>query len=257
MTRTPTIYAHRGVNALAPENSLKAFKLCIDFKVDWIECDVRILKNDLFILSHDLNLIRTSGIDVNLSDLSLEELKEIKLLSIDSNGFDKETIPTLKEFLSFLSGTNLNINFELKFYKKGVPPSESLVKSFLKEISPLIDNHAIILSSFNHELIFIAKLLAPNLKTAILLSEKQFKAGVDWKKVLNKTNSEHINIEDTIASQTLVYEMLAESVEVNVWTVNTLKRATELFGWGVCGIFTDSLEILDAARDGKFNNALI
>lgn len=37
----------------------------------------------------------------------------------------------------------------------------------------------------------------------------------------------------------MVNKFKASGVKINVWTVNSLSRANELFNWGVDGVFTD------------------
>ena len=58
------IIAHRGIhdNEKIPENSLKAFKLTMDKNIP-IELDIHLTKDNEFIVFHDDNLKRMTGID--------------------------------------------------------------------------------------------------------------------------------------------------------------------------------------------------
>lgn len=104
-------YAHRGLfnnNSLAPENSIKAFKLAIDEGYG-IELDVQLTKDNIPVVFHDASLKRMCNIKRNICDMNLEELKRIKL------AHSSESIPTLKEALAAIGGLTPVI-IELKPY---------------------------------------------------------------------------------------------------------------------------------------------
>ena len=101
--RTPFMgihYAHRGLfdnNSEAPENSLAAFKKAVDAGYG-MELDVQLSKDNKLVVFHDATLKRMCGIDGNVWEYTLEELKQFRLL--DSN----EQIPTFEEFLEVVDG---------------------------------------------------------------------------------------------------------------------------------------------------------
>lgn len=71
--------AHRGVSALMPENTLPAFAAALSLGAEEIEWDVRLTKDNQLIVSHDPNLERISNGTGNLSDYTLEELKQLNI----------------------------------------------------------------------------------------------------------------------------------------------------------------------------------
>ncbi len=101
--RTPFLgrdYAHRGLfdNAsAAPENSLAAFAKAVEvgYGIEW---DVQLSKDDVPVIFHDATLKRMCGVEGNVWDYTLEELKEFRLA--DSG----EQIPTLEEALAVVEG---------------------------------------------------------------------------------------------------------------------------------------------------------
>lgn len=99
--------AHRGLhNTKYPENSLGAFQNAVDFGCA-IELDARLLKDNTVVVFHDTNLLRMCGVDIELNELTKEQLKDYKLLN------SKYTIPTLLEVLDLVSG-RVPIMLELK-----------------------------------------------------------------------------------------------------------------------------------------------
>jgi len=71
--------AHRGVSALMPENTLPAFAAALSLGADEIEFDVRLTKDCQLVVSHDGRLERISNGTGQLSDYTLEELKQLNI----------------------------------------------------------------------------------------------------------------------------------------------------------------------------------
>ncbi len=103
-------YAHRGLfdnESDAPENSLAAFKRAIDAGYG-MEMDIQLTKDDKLVVFHDATLKRMCGVDGNVWDYTLEELKQFKLAKSD------ETIPTFEEVLNLVAGkTPLIVEYKL------------------------------------------------------------------------------------------------------------------------------------------------
>ena len=100
------VIAHRGALNEAQENSWAAFEAAIAAKADRLELDVRLTKDKFPIVMHDDNLGHMTGHWVKVSELSLAELRTIKL----KNG---EAIPTLEEVVERLL-PRIEINIETK-----------------------------------------------------------------------------------------------------------------------------------------------
>ena len=49
----PKIIGHRGVRAIAPENTIFSINEAIKYKLKWIEIDVKISKDNVPFLLHD------------------------------------------------------------------------------------------------------------------------------------------------------------------------------------------------------------
>ena len=91
-------YAHRGLwNGRMPENSLSAFEAAAR-KGFGIELDVRLTKDKRIVVFHDDSLKRMCGVNANVSDLTLEQIKDLRLLGTN------ERIPTLAEVLRLVDG---------------------------------------------------------------------------------------------------------------------------------------------------------
>ncbi len=92
------LIAHRGLykeNGAIPENSLAAFKLAIDQGYA-IECDLNLTKDNEIVVFHDHNLKRLTGLNKELSQVTYDEIKDLKLL------ISEEKIPRLIDLLTLV-----------------------------------------------------------------------------------------------------------------------------------------------------------
>ncbi|MBO4873678.1 MAG: glycerophosphodiester phosphodiesterase [Lachnospiraceae bacterium] len=92
-------FAHRGLHHQpdAPENSLAAFRAAVENGYG-AELDIHLMKDGNLAVIHDSSLIRTAGADVEVEDLTAEELKQYRLEGTD------ETIPLFEEVLEIFDG---------------------------------------------------------------------------------------------------------------------------------------------------------
>lgn len=91
-------YAHRGLHGNGvPENSMGAFRKALDHGYG-IELDIHLLKDGNLAVIHDSSLKRTAGVDVQIEDLTAEELKNYRLEGTE------ETIPLFSDVLALYAG---------------------------------------------------------------------------------------------------------------------------------------------------------
>lgn len=90
--------AHRGLHDdEKPENSMPSYEAAIEQGFN-IEIDVHLSKDGHIVVFHDDNLKRVCGVDRNVRDCTLAELKSMRLKNTDC------TIPTFDEFLALVDG---------------------------------------------------------------------------------------------------------------------------------------------------------
>ncbi len=90
-------FAHRGLHGSdVPENSMQAFRLAKQNGYG-IEFDVRLTSDKVAVIMHDDSLERVCGVKKKVSEITSEQLSEVKLPS-------GENVPTFAEMLSFIDG---------------------------------------------------------------------------------------------------------------------------------------------------------
>jgi glycerophosphoryl diester phosphodiesterase len=100
---TPLVTGHRMANPFAPENTLSAARAAILLGVDIIETDIRLSSDGQVVLVHDGDVNRTTDGVGNVGDLTLAELRALKIEpeTDDPPGdFSCERIPTLDELFA-------------------------------------------------------------------------------------------------------------------------------------------------------------
>jgi glycerophosphoryl diester phosphodiesterase len=73
----PTIFAHRGASAYAPENTLAAFELALRQGADAIELDAKLTRDGHIVVIHDQTVDRTTEGRGRVKDMTLAELRKL------------------------------------------------------------------------------------------------------------------------------------------------------------------------------------
>ncbi|MBR4748275.1 MAG: hypothetical protein IK083_01710 [Abditibacteriota bacterium] len=110
------IFAHRGDSGNFPENTLPSYRSASEMAPDYVEADVRLSADGQVVISHDNNLKRTGRTDRSISDMTLEEIRDIDVSFRDKFG-DKYSpcrVPTAREALSLFAEYGQKSILELK-----------------------------------------------------------------------------------------------------------------------------------------------
>lgn len=117
---TSNLIAHRGLhNDSIGENTLLSYEKAIS-KNYIIELDVHLTSDKKIVVYHDNNLKRLTGIDKDIKDLSLNQIRNITLKT-------GEHIPTFKEVLKLVDG-KVPLLIEIKMDNKVGLLEKELVK---------------------------------------------------------------------------------------------------------------------------------
>jgi glycerophosphoryl diester phosphodiesterase len=102
--------AHRGESKHLIENTLSSFLKAATSDYDGIECDIRLTKDQKFVIFHDEDTMRLTGVKHFIHEMTLDEVKK---LTLSYNNL-KETIPTLSEYLNICHTYKKEAIIELK-----------------------------------------------------------------------------------------------------------------------------------------------
>ena len=128
--------AHRGLhNEQFTENGIKAFKNAIKHNIAF-EYDIHLTKDHQLVVCHDENLVRTTGKEGIIEDLTLKEIKDNYRL------LDGGEIPTFQEVID-LNNNEVPMVIELKVFRKNY---KELAKEFRKYLPQLDKKNTLIIS---------------------------------------------------------------------------------------------------------------
>ena len=93
------IFAHRGANKEAAENTRSAFDRSLTYAIDGIETDVQLSRDEVAVLWHDRFLNKVGLPDKHIDDFDYAQLRAMNFAAHFSPKAAPEGIMTLKEFL--------------------------------------------------------------------------------------------------------------------------------------------------------------
>jgi glycerophosphoryl diester phosphodiesterase len=232
--KRPTIFAHRGSSAYAPENTLAAFQLAVDQHADGIELDTKLTADGQVVVMHDDTVDRTTDGTGRVNLLTLAELKRLDAGSKFSPKFTSEKIPCLEEVFEIF-GRKIFINIELKNYSS---PTDELPEKVAALVKKYKLEESVLLSSFNLiALIRARKLLS---KTPLGFITIYSLADITIRTRLVRFGpllALHPNFEDV--SPYLIQAAHQAKCRIYPYTVNQPEMIKKLIKAGVDGIFTD------------------
>jgi glycerophosphoryl diester phosphodiesterase len=132
----PVNLAHRGASALAPENTIEAFRLAVEAGAGGLELDVHMTRDGHIVVIHDATVDRTTNGFGAVSEMTFDELRRFDA----GHNFSPDggptrpyrgrgvRVPTLGEVLEEFPGVAVNIDI-----KAGTPGIEETVLSVLRE----------------------------------------------------------------------------------------------------------------------------
>jgi glycerophosphoryl diester phosphodiesterase len=100
----PYLVAHRGLMESYPENTLVSLESALLSGAAYIEFDVQCTADGQLVVFHDTELLRTTGIQGNLFEMTYDELKNIRAHEPDrfSLAFFNQHIPLLSDVVQLL-----------------------------------------------------------------------------------------------------------------------------------------------------------
>lgn len=230
----PTIFAHRGASAYAPENTLAAFELALRQGADAIELDAKLTRDGQIVVIHDQTVDRTTEGTGQVKEKTLAELRRLDAGSHFDVAFQGEPIPTLEEVLKAV-GQLTFINIELTNYA-------SVTDALPQKVAALVKKHKlsrrVIFSSFNPIALFRIRKLLPEAPIGLLaLPGKQGAWARSWLGRILVYQSLHPEVNDV--NPGLIKNTHRRGCQLFVYTVNQEEDMRRLFNLQVDGIFTD------------------
>lgn len=238
------VLAHRGACGYAPENTMEAFRLAIEQGADGFELDVHFSKDGHLVVIHDETVNRTTNGTGRVWDMTLSELQALDACA-GKEAYKGARIPTLKQVLELIQGTNLICNIEIKTDKIFYPGIEEAVLALVKEMG--LENQ-IIYSSFNHHTLRKVRSLDKDAKLGMLFADVLVEP---WKYASAMLDVQYLHpMAANVYIPNFAEDSRAAGYGVNAWTINdpeTMKHCVE----HDVTIITNYPDVAVAIRNGK------
>ncbi len=231
------VWAHRGASGwdkqYAAENTMLAFERANEMGADGVELDVQLTRDGEVVICHDEYVDRTSDGKGPIRSYTLAELRELDFSKPHpEQGITR--IPTLREFLDFLRGTDMTVNIELKTSVVLYPGIEEKTASLVHEFGL---EERVWYSSFNHESVKIAMQYAPHSHFGFLFAQPI----LDMPAYTARYGAEALHPARGMLDvcPDLIAKSHAAGRRVHVWVVDPRVDMAEMVRRGVDVFFTD------------------
>ena len=227
------VLAHRGFIQGGVENTLPALQAAAKAGSDRVEFDVMETKDGKFVVMHDANLQRLAGKNLNVKDLTQDELTKI---TVRAGGMEAK-IPTLEEWIRLSIQLNLPQLLEIKLHGGETP---DLVPRLLAVLDAAGVTEHYTYHTLSREVVEELKRLRPQLVVGFIVP-------INFGGVPN-VNADFIVIEQQSYSSRFVRQAWAAGYNVIVWTVDDEQQMRDYMNAAVDGIITDRPDLGIAAR---------
>lgn len=226
--QNPTVMAHRGLSADAPENTLYAFSDAISVGADFIELDVQQTRDGVLVVMHDSNLKRTTGVNKDIWDVDYADIQNLDAGSWFDPAYANARIPTLEETLQFVD-KRAKLNIEIKPTKHG---SDTLEQDVAELITRYQYTDACYVTSFSYGSLKKVKEVNPEIRTGYLMS-------VAYGQFYSLKYADAFSLNKVFVTSQVVNAAHQQGKQIFAWTVNSMSEVRSLCNLHVDSIITD------------------
>jgi glycerophosphoryl diester phosphodiesterase len=235
--------AHRGGAALWPENSLLAFRNAIALGADFIEFDVHLSKDGELVVIHDPTLERTTTGAGPVKDLTVAELKALRLKD-RTGAVTGEAVPTLDEVVAVAAQGKRRMLLEIK-----VDAARARYPGIEEKVLALLDRHGMagstVVMGFGAPTWRRVRELRPDIATCALYSARSL-AGTSLAAeltMLRAAGVPFIGVEHTVVDAAAVAEARKAGIGIGAWTVNDAAEMQRVIDSGAAILITDKPDL--------------
>ena len=228
----PYSIGHRG-DISQPENSLEGILAADTNHADFAEIDIQLTKDNVLVLCHDTNLKRLTGKDVDISELTLDEIQQLKTTNQEGK---TAKIPTLEEAIQTAKNAPNQIGLLIEF-----KPLEGDQEKTVSQTIELIEKY-----EFSDRSMFMSM----DQKSMQMMAKKRPDWWIGYCAFgnLGRINirlddpfiPDFIAIEESAINTQLLEDARNNILPVYVWTVDDTEKVTDYLNMGVSGIIGDA-----------------
>jgi len=166
------VFAHRGANREAAENTRSAFDKALEYAIDGIETDVQLSRDEVAVLWHDRFLNKLGLPDKRIDDFDYSQLCVMNFSGHFSANIKAEGILRLQEFLDAYR-TRCHLLIEIKNRDWETASRHEIKVRQTLDMTGKVQNDAVMVSSFNLQSLVYAHQYRPNFPLVYNLEPEQ------------------------------------------------------------------------------------
>lgn len=233
---------HRANTGKHPENTLEALKDAVQADADAIEIDVRLSSDGIPMVIHDSRLHRLTGHWDRVENMTAAKIKSLKVISEDEK--TEGTIPTLVEAIEL-------VNDKKELYVELKPgDTRRIVENVTKDLHQCKPHESTVLSSFDPEILGGINEGSHGYHTAYLFKSIYRRLSI-VKAEANNGGFQQWHPSLRLLNSRLMTLAKDEKKKVMVWNVNDRSKMEKCIEFGVDGIITDEIDILNKVLGEK------
>lgn len=231
------VFAHRGANREAAENTRSAFDRALGYAVDGMETDIQLSRDEVAVLWHDRFLDKLGLPGKHIDDFDYAQLQAMNFAAHFAAACKPEGVMSLQEFLSAYR-TRCRLLLEIKNREWEAPSRhQAKVRQTLK-LAGAVSGDRILVSSFDLGSVIYAFQTEPQLPLVLNLEPEQ---GADFARAVL---AEHPFLYGLCVHISTLNEAMAEVVRgrgkhVAVYTCNSEEEIGHALGLGVDILISD------------------
>ncbi|MFE1309534.1 glycerophosphodiester phosphodiesterase [Streptomyces sp. NPDC058755] len=252
----PTVVAHRGASAYAPENTLASIDKAAQLGFSWVENDVQRTRDGQLVVIHDDSLRRTTDVeDVfpgrapwKVKDFTAAEIARLDAGSWFSPAYAGTRVPTLRQYMRRVEHNHEKLLLEVK--------NPTLYPGIEQETVRLLGNEGwldrrhlgrLIVQSFDADSVRTVHKLKPALTTAYLgtPSVAQLRQYARFSDLINPSygsiSARYVSAVHAVTGPH------GRRLGVFAWTVDDAATAWKAAGYGVDGLITNRPDVVRTA----------
>lgn len=231
------IFAHRGANKEAAENTRSAFDQALVYAIDGMETDVQLTRDEVSVLWHDRFLNKVGLPDKHIDDFDYAQLRAMNFAAHFSSEGASEGIMSLQEFLDAYR-KRCRLLIEIKNREWESPERQQIkVRQTLDKVGAVNDG-TIIASSFNLASLAYAHQYRPEFPLVYNFEDDQTIA--DAKQVLSDQPYLHGLCLPIASLDQAMVELLRDHGKcIAVYTCNSDEEIGKALGLGVDILISD------------------
>ena len=238
--KAPVVISHRGVSAEnGVQNTIPALKKTAKMKPDYVEIDLHETKDKQFIVLHDENLKKLTGVDKTPSELTLKQLTK---LTAKENGHSAK-LASFDQYLKEAEKLHQKLLIEIK-----TTPTDSkgMLQRFDKKYGKIILKNHDKVQSLDYRVVKGLHRLNPKLDVMYIQP---------YNFTYPKGSANGYSMEYSTLNSDFIWQSHVKNHPVYAWTVNDANLMKKMMFDHVDGVITDDLpEVKTAIKDFQHNS---